>query len=35
MKFTLSNNPIDKLLCWIYNKTEKVSQIASTLFLET
>ena len=27
MKFTLSNNPIDKLLCWIYNKTEKVSQI--------
>lgn len=27
MRFTISNNPADKLLCWIYNKKEELSQI--------
>ena len=27
MKFTISNNPIDKLSCWIYNKKEELSQV--------
>lgn len=27
MQFTLSNNPIDKLSCWIHNKKEKLSQV--------
>lgn len=27
MKFTLSNNPIGSLSCWIYNKKEELSQV--------
>ena len=27
MQFSLSNNPIDKLSCWMHNKREKLSQV--------
>ena len=27
MQFTFSNNPIDKLYCWIHNKREELSQV--------
>lgn len=27
MQISISNNPLDKLSCWIYNKTEELSQV--------
>ena len=27
MQFTLSNNPIDKLVCWFYNTKEDISPV--------